>query len=671
MSNIPQESKQPKTLWDWFIYAAGFYKNPVYIEDKLKEADVRSSLYLSIAVIGMEIWMLLRYVKKYVITGKCATVSIFFKYTNGYWILLISSIILAVYGLLYMKGKLKRLKKYSRIIIFLYFSIGIYFGIKTSLHDFTKGRMITCFLSMCLYATFIFVVRPYISLFLMSATGIGFIVLINQFAVDESGAAIAMESGDLVNYITFFISLTVLYMTIYFQRYGDAQKAYKLENAAITDSVTNAPNINRMDQQYKTYIKECTEKGKTPVYLAFNIKNFQIYNDRYGYDEGDKLLTETAGILKQIFKDDPYARHSADKFLVLTCADTMKENAEKVKTALQAAHPAETYLDIAFGAYKPENGDDEPRHAMDYAQYAMKLMKNREDIMIAEYDEKCRKNYEVRNYVLNNLDTAIKEGYITAYYQPVMDARDGCLCGCEALARWIDPQKGLLSPAHFVSVLEDSRQIHKLDKCIYETVLKKMRESLDAGLPILPVSLNFSRLDFELMDAVKELETLIAKYNIPKEYVHVEITESALTEDEEGLKSAIHQLHEKGYAVWLDDFGSGYSSMNVLKDYKFDLLKIDMVFLRGFSGNKNARAIIKSIIDLADQLDMDTLTEGVESDDAVSFLKEAGCGRLQGYYYGKPQTYEELSTKIADGTYQISSFINQKTAEPTAEAVHA
>ena len=166
--------------------------------------------------------------------------------------------------------------------------------------------------------------------------------------------------------------------------------------------------------------------------------------------------------------------------------------------------------------------------------------------------------------------------------------------------------------------------------------------------------MNFSRLDFELMDAVGELEKLVEKYDIPKEYLHVEITESALTEDVEGLKSAMDRLHRSGYSIWLDDFGSGYSSMNVLKDFRFDLLKIDMEFLKNFSGNENSRKIISTIIELAQKLDMMTLSEGVETQEAVDFLREAGCGRLQGYFYGKPMPYEDIIAKIKDGTYRYA-----------------
>lgn len=659
MGNRVQEHKR-KSLKEWIIYIFGFYKNPSYIEDRLKEADVRSSIYLTVTVIGMEIWMLIRYVKKYVITGKCATVGVFFKYTYGYWILLGSAILLLIYSSLYMLGKLKVLKRFSRPIIFIYFCIGIYFGINTSLVDFSKGKMIICFLSMSMYMTFIFVVRPYISLILTLIAGYGFIYIIDRYAYDKAGNKVSLESGDLINYTTFFITLTVLYITIYYQRYSDAQKAYQLQLAALRDDTTGAPNIIGMEQISDEYTEKLKSEGKTPIYIAFDIKNFKTYNDRYDYDNGDKLLKEMAGIVKKNFPGEPYARHSADKFIVLTSKEGSPEKADKVREDLMKAHSKEKYLDVSAGSYIPVKEEDGPRRAMDYAQYAIYLRKHKEGFFISEFDEKCKKTYETRNYVLNNLDTAIREGYIKAFYQPVIDSSSGKVCGCEALARWIDPDRGMISPGQFIPVLEESRQIHKLDKCIYEDVLRRLREAMDANLPVLPVSLNFSRLDFELMDAVEELEEKIEKYNIPKDYVHVEITESALTESEEILHRAVEEFHKRGYVVWLDDFGSGYSSMNVLKDFRFDLLKIDMVFLKGFAGNNNSKSIIKNIIDLANTLHMETLTEGVESEDAVEFLKEAGCKRMQGYYYGKPQPYEELLEKIKDGTYELLDEIVNK-----------
>ena len=348
------------------------------------------------------------------------------------------------------------------------------------------------------------------------------------------------------------------------------------------------------------------------------------------------------------------ARESGDYFCALTNAEDFTERIDGIRRKLKEAYPEETYLDIKAGGYLSEYLSKDTRHAIDRARYALKKISGRSDIAFREYDQKMSRDYSLRQYVLNNIDKAVREGYIKVFYQPVMWSEDGHICGTEALARWDDPEMGFLSPGVFIPVLEEGRQIHKLDLCIYDQVCRRIRECLDSGLPVLPTSMNFSRLDFELMDAVGELEKLVEKYDIPKEYLHVEITESALTEDVEGLKYAMDRLHRSGYSIWLDDFGSGYSSMNVLKDFRFDLLKIDMEFLKNFSGNENSRKIISTIIELAQKLDMMTLSEGVETQEAVDFLREAGCGRLQGYFYGKPMPYEDIIAKIKDGTYRYA-----------------
>jgi EAL domain-containing protein (putative c-di-GMP-specific phosphodiesterase class I) len=177
---------------------------------------------------------------------------------------------------------------------------------------------------------------------------------------------------------------------------------------------------------------------------------------------------------------------------------------------------------------------------------------------------------------------------------------------------------------------------------------------MDAGKPVVPVSLNFSRLDFELMDAVKELDDLAVKYRIPKEMIHVEVTESALTDNDSKLNEAINRFKELGYSLWLDDFGSGYSSLNVLKDYQFDVLKLDMRFLSNLEDSEKARTLIDCIIKMANRINMLTLTEGVETKTQAEFLNEAGCSRLQGYLFGKPLSREALYDRIDRGELVVS-----------------
>ena len=185
-------------------------------------------------------------------------------------------------------------------------------------------------------------------------------------------------------------------------------------------------------------------------------------------------------------------------------------------------------------------------------------------------------------------------------------------------------------------------------------VCKDIKHNIENNLPVIPVSINFSRYDFAVVDIVSMIDEVVNEYGISKDLLHVEITESALTKDEENLKRAMARLHQLGYAIWLDDFGSGYSSFNVLKDFDFDMLKLDMKFLVGFEGNAKAKTLIKAVVQLADQIGMKTLCEGVETLEEAEFLKSVNCGRLQGYLIGKPMPYDDLKQKIIDKQYTIS-----------------
>lgn len=242
---------------------------------------------------------------------------------------------------------------------------------------------------------------------------------------------------------------------------------------------------------------------------------------------------------------------------------------------------------------------------------------------------------DIRDYVVGHLDEAIANQWIQVYYQPVIRTLTGELCGMEALARWVDPHVGFLSPAAFIPVLEQVRLIYRLDSFVLEEACRIMRQRMDEGLPITPVSVNLSRYDFDLMDVCQVLEQTRQKYSLPRDFLHVEITESALAQDSAVMHQTIDRLREEGYEVWLDDFGSGYSSLNILKDYNIDLIKLDMGFLRSFTDA--SRSIVTAVITMAKELGIKTLAEGVETKEHADFLASIGCGRQQGYFYGKPQ----------------------------------
>ena len=187
-----------------------------------------------------------------------------------------------------------------------------------------------------------------------------------------------------------------------------------------------------------------------------------------------------------------------------------------------------------------------------------------------------------------------------------------------------------------------------------KTVCSDIQASLEKYHVTAPVSVNFSFLDFEVTDMLAVCNTYTEEYHVPKEYLHIEITESAMSGNAELLDTTIKRFREAGYALWLDDFGSGYSSLNVLKDFQFDVMKIDMQFLSNFAANKKAGTILNSIVRLAEQVDMKTLTEGVETEEQAGFLVEIGCERLQGYLFGKPMSRNDIDKALRDQTLNIS-----------------
>ncbi|WP_026651709.1 EAL domain-containing protein [Butyrivibrio proteoclasticus] len=279
----------------------------------------------------------------------------------------------------------------------------------------------------------------------------------------------------------------------------------------------------------------------------------------------------------------------------------------------------------------------------------------------------------VAKYVVENIDKAIENGWIVPYYQPVIRSLTGQLCSAEALARWIDPEYGFLAPYLFIGPLEDSKQIYKLDCFIVECACKDISDRLSQELPVVPVSINLSRLDFEATNMLEVVEKAIEKYDIPRDYLHVEITESMIASDEDLMRSEIDRFREAGYEVWMDDFGSGYSSLTVLKDFQFDTLKMDMHFLSTFT--EKSKSIMTWGITMAKSIKMKTLAEGVETQEQVDFLKKIGCGRLQGYFYGKPMPLDDLLPAMQEKNitfekrqwrhyYDVASFNAMETNEP-------
>ena len=266
----------------------------------------------------------------------------------------------------------------------------------------------------------------------------------------------------------------------------------------------------------------------------------------------------------------------------------------------------------------------------------MEQIQKNEEKNVETVDQTPKDEFE---YVFH-LEKAIEDGEFEIFFQPIIHTISGSLCGFEALVRWNHPEFGFLNPFSFIPAMEETQQIYHLDLHVVELVCKWYARERELGRPVVPVSVNLSRMDFISVDVFGAIDGLAKQYGMPPEMLNVEITESVFGDESYEIADVIKKFRSAGYQVWMDDFGSGYSSLNTLKDFEVDELKIDMEFLSDMSAR--SKRIITSIIFMAKELKLVTLCEGVETEEQVEFLRTIGCDRMQGFYFARPMRYGEV-----------------------------
>ncbi len=408
------------------------------------------------------------------------------------------------------------------------------------------------------------------------------------------------------------------------------------------DELTGLLNLNGALSHIQQHAGD--PDGGYSVIVYLNVMNFKSFNQQYGFAGGNDYLRGIAGEIQSIFSDDIIARTSGDQFIILSKDLTHEIITEKLKELREASHKHERALTmhIKAGVYLSEGEEKDPVIMIDRAKIACDDIIKVYDKDVNFYDDDLKKKNELKQYVIDNFADAFQKRYFKVYYQKEVRALTGKVCGYEALARWMDPNYGMISPAIFVEVLESVHLVNKLELYIIDQVCKELQDDIAYGMAVVPISVNLSQLDFELCDIKSEIDSIREKYGIPPYLLNIEITESAIASGEDFLKEQINRFRDAGYQVWMDDFGAGYSSLNNLKTFDFDVLKIDMNFLRSFETNERSKVIIATIVNMAKELGMHTLAEGVETKEQYDFLRRIGCEKLQGYLFGKPKPNDEF-----------------------------
>ena len=414
------------------------------------------------------------------------------------------------------------------------------------------------------------------------------------------------------------------------------------------DALTGLPNMTSFFLLAAPARSRMLEEGKRPAVLYMDLCGMKNYNQKYGFSEGDKLILSLGRLLAHSFGNENCSRFGQDHFVVLTDAATLESRLKALFQACQALNSGRS-LPLRVGVYADDRGAIGIDAACDRAKAAADRLRSSFVSCFSYYDSEMQAIAERRHYVLDNFDRALREGWIQVYYQPIIRAANGRVCDEEALARWVDPERGLLSPADFIPVLEETRLIYRLDLYVVEQTLKKMRLLRDEGLFLISSSVNLSRSDFEACDIVAEICRRVDEAGIPRNRLSIEITESTIGGDFSFMKEQLERLHTLGFPVWMDDFGSEYSSLDYLQSLRFDLLKFDMHFMQEFDRNDRTRIILTELVRMAINLGIETVAEGVETKEQADFLTEIGCTKLQGYYFSRPIPLETILDRYRNG----------------------
>ena len=370
--------------------------------------------------------------------------------------------------------------------------------------------------------------------------------------------------------------------------------------------------------------------------VCFNVVNFKVYNDTFGTSAGDRILNQLAQTARDMAgQNGVYARYGADRFLCLLewSQDLPRrielEDHEKRTTSIKN-------ITIKWGIYQITDPSVPVEKMCDRAFLAADSIKSQYNQHVAVYDEVLRDKLLREQAITEAMETALQEGQFTVYLQPKYCLHDDRLSGAEALVRWIHPQWGFMSPGEFIPLFEKNGFITQLDRYVWEKVCQLLQSWQEKGYPEIAVSVNVSRADVYQDDLLDTLSGLVTRYGIDPSQLHLELTESAYTENPNQIIATVDRLRKVGFIVEMDDFGSGYSSLNMLNQMNLDVLKLDMKFIQTETAKPAEKGIMRFVVNLARWLNLSVVAEGVETRIQLDRLREVGCDYVQGYYFSKP-----------------------------------
>lgn len=433
----------------------------------------------------------------------------------------------------------------------------------------------------------------------------------------------------------------------------------RLENIIHLKETASLVNYLQMDTLTGVYSKETfakkvkevlkNNKQKKYAILYSDIENFQLLKDLFGEKTGDNLLVFMAKVLKHyVSKDEICGRIENEHFVILKEYDKKSLHSD-IDTIVRTINdfPVNMNLRLRFGIYLIDNTKMSMHAMINRAILAVDTIRGRYGRYIAYYDKKIWEKQVHEQEILNCMEDAIKEEQFKVYFQPKYDLNSEKVAGAEALVRWIHPEKGFMNPGEFIPLFETNGFITELDKFVWDKTCEYIQGWKEKGYPVVPVSVNVSRTDIYNPDFIDIIMGIIKKHGLEPENIHLEITETAYTENPHQIIEVVKKLKLLGFVIEMDDFGSGYSSLNMLNELPIDILKLDMGFVQG-DLSMNSNNILSFIISLAKWMDYAVVAEGIETEEQIQMLRNMDCNFVQGYYYAKPMPPEEFERHLIE-----------------------
>ncbi|MCR5825553.1 MAG: bifunctional diguanylate cyclase/phosphodiesterase, partial [Oscillospiraceae bacterium] len=430
---------------------------------------------------------------------------------------------------------------------------------------------------------------------------------------------------------------------------GIHQSALLAEDAEHENNrITGLPDLSFFVSHADVLLANVVDPMLEPMVGYLKLQHLRDYNNRYGYEKGDALLVKTAELLRRAFPDRYCCHITGGQFCVLCYRDEAEAGLTLVREGQRLL--GEKFDVACLAGFAPYTGSESAISLLDRARNAYDSIRSSKKHFMRIYDSKLGEELRFKEYIASHIDEAIESGWLMVYYQPIIRSITSEVCNEEALCRWNDPQYGLLAPGRFIPVLEERGLLYKADLFVVRQVLREFDERRALGVPIVPVSVNLSRRDFEERDMVKEITALLDEAHCDRSLIKIEITESAFVTDQDMLKTEMRRFHAAGFDIWMDDFGSEYSTLNLLRELDFDLIKIDMKFMENFTPDGRNYIIVSKIIDMARELGISTLIEGVETKDQLRMMQILGCEKIQGYLFNSPHPLSYIAQRAQTGT---------------------